>query len=148
MVAGEEREFCKEERFLLLVEQLLEENGGGFPPEPDTGDRPEVRAVCAYLEEHYGETISLDALARVAGLSKCYLLRSFTRQKGISPYRYLETVRVDRAKGLLEQGVRPVDVALRTGFSDQSHFTNFFKNLIGLTPRQYQSCFTGCPPRA
>ena len=55
---------------------------------------------------------------------------------------------MDRAKGLLEQGVRPVDVALRTGFSDQSHFTNFFKNLIGLTPRQYQSCFTGCPPRA
>ena len=147
MVAGEEREFCKEERFLMLVEQLLEENGGGFPPEPDAEDRQEIRAVCEYLEEHYGEAVSLDALAGVAGLSKCYLLRSFTRQKGISPYRYLETVRVDRAKRLLEQGVRPVDVALRTGFSDQSHFTNFFKNLIGLTPRQYQACFTGCPPR-
>ena len=141
MAAGEDGGLHREECFLLLIEQLLEDSG--FLPPPAEGDRPEIQAVCAYLETHYGENVSLDRLAEIAGLSKYYLLRSFTRQKGISPYRYLETVRIDRAKRLLEQGVRPVDAALQTGFSDQSHFTNYFKNLIGLTPRQYQECFRG-----
>lgn len=143
MVAREDRGFAREECFLLLLEQLLEDSGGGFLPPPAEGDRPEIQTVCAYLEKHYGESVALDQLAELAGLSKYYLLRSFTRQKGISPYRYLETVRIDRAKRLLEQGVRPVDAALSTGFSDQSHFTNFFRNFIGLTPRQYQECFRG-----
>ena len=140
MIAGQVREFSKEEAFLLLIEQLLEECGGFTPPEPGP-ERPEVKAVCAYLEAHYGEPISLEQLSALAGLSKYYLLRCFTRQKGISPYRYLENVRIDRAKRLLEQGAPPVEAALQTGFSDQSHFTNFFKALIGLTPSQYRAVF-------
>ena len=42
----------------------------------------------------------------------------------------------------MEQGIAPVDAAAMAGFSDQSHFTNFFKEFIGLTPRQYQKIFT------
>ena len=44
-------------------------------------------------------------------------------------------------KKLLEKGVAPVDAAVTTGFSDQSHFSNFFKEFIGLTPKQYQRIF-------
>ena len=36
----------------------------------------------------------------------------------------------------------PINVAIKTGFTDQSHFTNFFKKLIGLTPKQYMNIFT------
>jgi AraC-like DNA-binding protein len=68
-------------------------------------------------------------------------LRSFTRQKGISPYSYLETIRIGKAKKLLEQGIPPIEVALQTGFTDQSHFSNFFKKFIGLTPKQYMNIF-------
>lgn len=139
MIAREEREFEKEERFLLLIEALLTACGG-FEPSGEAA-RPEIRSVCDYLEAHYAERVSLDALAGVAGLSKCHLIRCFTRQKGLSPFRYLETVRVDRAKSLLERGVRPAEAALAAGFSDQSHFTNHFKALIGLTPSQYRGVF-------
>jgi AraC-like DNA-binding protein len=52
------------------------------------------------------------------------------------------TIRIGKAKELLEQGVSPIDAALRTGFADQSHFSNFFKKYIGLTPRQYMRIFS------
>jgi AraC-like DNA-binding protein len=140
-ITEEETDFKKEELFLLLIEQLLEEcseaPAASFLPEPS----PEIQAVCDYLERHYTQTITLDTLSALAGLSKYHLLRSFTRQKSISPYSYLETVRIGAAKKLLEAGVSPAETAFRTGFSDQSHFSNFFKKLIGLTPRQYMKIF-------
>ena len=51
-------------------------------------------------------------------------------------------MRLNKAKVLLEQGTAPIDAASMAGFSDQSHFTNFFKEFIGLTPKQYQRIFT------
>ncbi|MFQ7450932.1 MAG: helix-turn-helix domain-containing protein [Flavonifractor plautii] len=113
---------------------------GGCPRPPEEV-RPEVRAVCDYLEAHCDRRITLEQLSTLAGLSKYHLLRCFTRQKGITPYRYLETVRVNRARALLEQGAAPLDAALRAGFADQSHFNHFFKILTGLTPSQYRAVF-------
>ena len=129
----------REEAFLLLVGRLLERCGGC--PRPPEEVRPEVRAVCDYLEAHCDRRITLEQLSALAGLSKYHLLRCFTRQKGITPYRYLETVRVNRARALLEQGATPLDAALRAGFADQSHFNHFFKILNGLTPSQYRAVF-------
>lgn len=133
--------FGKEEIFYFLLAQLLSDytQSAGEPKEI----RPEIRAACSYLEQNYAQPVTLDELSGLAGLSKYHFLRSFTRQKGISPYRYLETIRVGRAKELLEQGISPADTAQQTGFSDQSHFTNFFKKYIGLTPRQYADIFAG-----
>jgi transcriptional regulator GlxA family with amidase domain len=48
---------------------------------------------------------------------------------------------VNQAKKLLEQGTEPIDAAMQTGFTDQSHFTKFFKEFIGLTPGQYREIF-------
>ena len=59
----------------------------------------------------------------------------------MTPYGYLESVRIVAAKRLLEQGVSPVDTALQVGFSDQSHFTNYFSRFIGLSPGLYQDSF-------
>ena len=139
LVAGEQGELRREEAFLLLVGRLLERCGGC--PRPPEEVRPEVRAVCDYLEAHCDRRITLEQLSTLAGLSKYHLLRCFTRQKGITPYRYLETVRVNRARALLEQGATPLDAALRAGFADQSHFNHFFKILTGLTPSQYRAVF-------
>jgi len=50
-------------------------------------------------------------------------------------------VRVNKAKYLLEKGVPPIEVAMQTGFSDQSHFTNSFNMFIGLTPGVYREIF-------
>lgn len=59
----------------------------------------------------------------------------------VSPYRYLQNIRLNYSKKLLEQGVLPIEAAMISGFTDQSHFTNFFKEFIGLTPKQYQKIF-------
>lgn len=141
MIMDEERDFRKEEIFFFLLEQLIEEYTEKTGSAENTAQNTEVRAVCEFLENHYKENITLDDLCKLTGLSKYYLLRSFTKQKGISPYSYLETIRIDNAKKMLEQGVFPVDVALQTGFTDQSHFSNFFKKFIGLTPKQYMNIF-------
>ncbi|MGE4276749.1 MAG: AraC family ligand binding domain-containing protein [Lawsonibacter sp.] len=141
MIMQEETDFRKEELFFFLLEQLIEEYTDQNMPSPKSEQSTETKAICEFLEQNYMKNITLDDLSNLTGLSKYYLLRFFTKQKGISPYSYLETIRIDKAKKLLEQGVLPIDVALQTGFTDQSHFSNFFKKFIGLTPRQYMNIF-------
>ncbi|MDU4960146.1 MAG: AraC family transcriptional regulator [Sporomusaceae bacterium] len=141
MIMRQEADFRKEEAFFFLLKQLLDEYAAPEQAAEYGAQSAAVNAICAFLETHYMKTISLADLCELTGLSKYYLLRSFTRQKGISPYSYLETIRIDKAKKLLKQGLSPLEVALQTGFADQSHFSNFFKKFIGLTPRQYMNIF-------
>lgn len=141
MIMQEERDFQKEEIFFFLLEQLMEEYTEQEGPPVISEQSTAVQAICEFLEKNYSKNITLDQLSALTGWSKYYLLRSFTKHKGISPYSYLETIRIDKAKKLLEQGVRPIDAALQTGFTDQSHFSNFFKKFIGLTPKQYMNVF-------
>ncbi|WP_339166178.1 AraC family transcriptional regulator [Paenibacillus sp. FSL R5-0341] len=141
MILEEQSDFYKEELLLFLLDQLLRDYSDVEPPVSTQDVTTEIRRICDYIESHYMESISLNELANLTEMSKYHLLRLFTRQKGISPYRYLETIRINQAKRLLEQGQLPIEVAAQTGFSDQSHFTNFFKKLIGLTPKQYRRIF-------
>lgn len=134
-------DFGKEELLLLLVSMLIQNYGQPFEcciPEC----RQEIESACEYIKQHFAKHIYLDQLCRHAGLSKSTLLRAFTKSKGITPYRYLETVRINEAKKLLGQGMAPVEVAVRTGFADQSHFTNYFNSFIGLTPGCYNEIFS------
>lgn len=134
------RDFEKEEMLLLMLSRLLEKYGQPFESViPEC--REEIERACAFLQMHYAERISLEQICGCAHLSRSALLRAFTREKGITPYRYLETIRVNEAKKLLEQGVLPVEAAMRTGFSDQSHFTNYFRQFIGLAPGVYRDIF-------
>ena len=130
----------REEELRRLLTLLLER--WGQPPASGPDRRREVEEACAFLERHLGERVSLDQLCRRAGLSRSTLLRAFARTKGVTPYRYLENLRVARAGELLEQGIPPAEVALRTGFSDQSHLTNCFGRFTGLSPGAYQAMFT------
>lgn len=134
------QELEKEESLLLLLSILLRRY-----TRPFTADaalcREEIAQVCRFMEAHYAQRIRLDQLCRCAGCSKSALLRAFTLEKGVTPYRYLESIRIREARKLLEQGVSPAEAALLTGFSDQSHFTNYFKRFIGLAPGVYREMF-------
>ena len=141
IIMEEELDFKKEELFFFLIEQLIEEHTEPNLQSNLENTNIEIQAVCDYLENNYAEHIVLDELSTIAGMNKYSLLRNFTKLKGITPYRYLENIRVNKAKKLLEKGVEPIDAAIQTGFVDQSHFTDFFKNFIGLTPKQYQNIF-------
>ncbi len=134
--------FDKEESLLLLLTLLIQKYGQPFKncvPEC----RDEIEKACAFMEQHFAERIYLDQICRCAGLSKSTLLRAFVQSKGVTPYRYLENIRIGKAKKLLEQGVLPLEAALQTGFSDQSHFTNYFNQFIGLAPGIYRDIFLG-----
>ncbi len=134
------REFGKEENLLLLVSLLIQKYGRPFEScVPEC--REEIERACAFMERHYAEHLDLDQICRCAGLSKSALLRAFAKSKGVTPYSCLVNLRVGKARKLLEQGVPPVEAALRSGFSDQSHFTNWFSRLIGLPPGSYREIF-------
>lgn len=132
----------KEEALFFLLEQVLQEYASPLHQAHMLQPNQQIQTLCTYMETHFSENITLDDLLSMTNFGKSYLLRSFTKQLGVSPYRYLQAVRLDRAKKFLEQGVAPIDAASMAGFSDQSHFTKFFKEFIGLTPKQYQRIFT------
>lgn len=134
------REFEKEEALLLLMSDIFGNYGQPFlqTVAPNSAD---VDRVCAFLDEHYGERLRLSELCRVGRMSKSTLLRSFAKFKGITPYRYLQSVRINRAKELLEKGASPADTASLTGFADQSHLSNVFHTFLGLSPAVYGKIF-------
>lgn len=134
-------EFDREEYLFLLLSMLISQYSQPFSRcIPDCVE--EIEKSCAFMEQHFREHICLDQICNCAGLSKSTLLRAFTRTKGITPYCYLENIRIGEAKKLLEQGVTSANAALQTGISDQSHFTNYFRNFIGLTPAAYREIFS------
>lgn len=141
MVMGKESSFRKEESFLLFLAQLLETQALEDSALQTGRTADTVAELCAWMDDHYGERVTLETLSALAGRSKYQLIRAFTRTRGITPYSYLTAARINAAKRLLEQGAAPLDAALSSGFSDQSHFTNQFKRLIGLTPGQYAAIF-------
>lgn len=141
MVMNGTSDFGKEENLLFLISTLIQNYGQPFEScVPECGQ--EIEKACEFIRQHYNERIYLDQICRYAGLSKSSLLRAFTKTKGITPYRYLETIRINEAKALLEKGVQPIDAAMQTGFSDQSHFTNYFSSFIGLAPGVYREIFS------
>jgi len=100
MVTKGTGEFGKEETLLFLFSYLIQNYGQPFEsciPEC----RQEIEKACEYMGEHFTECIYLDQICRCAGLSKSMLLRAFTKEKGVTPYRYLETIRINEAKKLL-----------------------------------------------
>ena len=131
----------KEENLFFLLDQILREYASDFESADVLRPNRQIQSLCQYMEEHCAENVTLDELLSMTDFGKSYLLRSFTRQTGVSPYRYLQTIRLDKAKRFLEEGIAPIDAAGMAGFSDQSHFTHFFKEFIGLTPKQYQRIF-------
>lgn len=140
MIMAGSSEFSKEENLLFMLTLLMKRYSQPFEqciPEYIK----EIELACQFIQEHYTEHISLNQICKCAGLSKSTLLRAFTKSKGITPYRYLQAIRINEAKQLLKNGISPIDVAMQTGFSDQSHFTNFFSMFIGLAPGVYREIF-------
>lgn len=133
--------FEKKEAFHTMLTRILKEYTTPYIIDNLNEVNEQIQKLCCYMEEHFAENISLDDLLSMTHFGKNYLLRIFTRQLGVSPYRYLQTIRLDRAKNFLEEGIMPADVAVMSGFNDQSHFTKFFKEFIGVTPKQYQRIF-------
>lgn len=109
------------------------------------GAHPAVEKARTFIRGHFSERIDLDRLAEVGQLSGYHLQRLFVQEEGLSPRAYLENVRIEKARELLEQGESLAQTALQTGFYDQSHFANTFRKSTGLTPGEYRKIFQDRP---
>jgi AraC-like DNA-binding protein len=97
-----------------------------------------LRQIRAYIDAHLGERISLDDLAREAGVSRFHFARQFRLSTGESPMGYLRRVRIERSKSILQSRETTIaEVAATLGFSDQSHFTRTFGRLVGVSPGSF-----------
>jgi AraC-like DNA-binding protein len=91
--------------------------------------------ICEYIESHLDEKISLDVLSSMAGLSAYHFARAFRQSLGTPPHGYLLQRRLERVKQMMRDPKLPLsEIALATGFSDQSHLARHFRRLTGISP--------------
>ena len=98
------------------------------------------KRVLDHVEANFGQPITIEDLAGVAGISPAHFSRLFKEVLGDSPYQFVMEYRVEQAKKMLadrEQSL--IDVALSCGFSDQPHLGRIFKRLTGATPKEYRA---------
>lgn len=99
----------------------------------------ECARVRQYIDEHYTESITLDQLARYAGLNKYYLVHVFNREMGCSPISYLIERRISESKRLLAATRIPVQqISGRLGFSSPSYFSQSFRRATGFSPAEFR----------
>lgn len=97
-----------------------------------------VRAV-AYMEEHLGDALDRDTVARAAGLSGSHFSHLIREKTGRTFTEWMVRYRVDHAKTLLRRTDKSlIHIALECGFGDQSYFNRVFKRHTGATPRAYR----------
>lgn len=96
------------------------------------------RRVLELIDEKLDARLSIESLAREAGLSPSHFARAFKETTGRAPHQYMLTLRLERARVLLgAQHATISDVAMRTGFADQAHFTRLFRRRYSVTPGAY-----------
>src|SRR2546428_667875 len=101
------------------------------------------RRALELIDARLDARLTVDMLAREVGLSPAHFARAFKETVGRAPHQYLLWLRLERARRLLELCDADLsDIAQRTGFADQAHFTRLFKRAYGITPgaltRQWQ----------
>lgn len=97
-----------------------------------------------WMEAHLGENISMENLAGQVGISPRHFIRRFKRATGESPLNYLQQMRIETAKTILEsQPTMTVnDITLAIGYENSSTFRKLFKKYTGLSPREYRDKFS------
>jgi AraC-like DNA-binding protein len=121
------------------VDALL---AGRQPAEPGSrlGLTPAtLRRIRSYVESHIDGDLSLSTLAKVAGLSLSHFARAFKKSEGMTPSGFVLECRVERARKLLLDTTLPLsEIAIATGFSDQSHLARRFRQRVGVAPSQFR----------
>lgn len=99
-----------------------------------------------WMEHHYTKTINMELLARQVGISSRHFIRRFKNATGESPLNYLQQIRVETAKKMLETRTGNIDEITRgIGYENSSTFRKLFKEFTGLSPREYRDKFARVP---
>jgi AraC family transcriptional regulator len=124
----------------LCLEMLARtsEGPGGAGREP-TSSPGWLRRARELLRDACGEDLSIGDIAGALGVHPVHLTRTFRRRFRCTPGEYLRRCRLQKATALLADSASPLaEVALASGFADQSHLTKSFKQAFGVTPAVYR----------
>jgi transcriptional regulator GlxA family with amidase domain len=112
-----------------------------FAPQLGHGDKRILR-VQHWLQQHIAESSSVDAMATRANLVKRTFLRRFHKATGMTPTRYLQHLRVGKARESLEFSMLTInEIAWMTGYGDAGSFRKVFQHIMGLSPGDYRRRF-------
>ena len=108
-----------------------------------------LRRVQLFVEANLDRAVRLPDLAARAGLSVHHFGRAFRTSTGITPRRFIEQRRIERARSLIDDTNQPLSaIAAATGFATQSHLTTAFRRATGFTPAAYRRGRRGAKPGA
>ncbi|MEE1761938.1 MULTISPECIES: AraC family transcriptional regulator [unclassified Streptomyces] len=137
-----------ESRLALVGERLrghLGRGPGRNPRRPaadsrlrGSGGRTVAHRLRELLDERVADGITLEEAAGTVQAHPAHLVRAFGAAFGIAPHQYLMSRRVERARRLLLEGMRPSEAAAVAGFYDQAHLTRHFRRWVGVTPGRYR----------
>jgi AraC family transcriptional regulator len=104
-------------------------------PQPSGLSAARLKRLCAYIEEHLDQPLSIAQLAGIAAISSSHLKLQFKRATGMPVHEYVIRRRVERARALLSRSDLPIGVvALEAGFAHQSHLARAMRRVLGVTP--------------
>jgi len=99
----------------------------------------QLEQVLEYIDANLERSLSVGELAHLLKLSQYHFLRAFRNTLGQTPRHYVLYYRVSKAQELIRQGKSNLaDIAYQVGFSSQSHMTTAFKQVLGVTPKQFR----------
>lgn len=124
---------------LIFLLTLHQEPAKREPSERELRDAERIRAMLSYIQEHFGEEVSMAQIAGSAMISESECLRCFHKSIGMPPGRYLKQLRLQRAAELLLSSEKKIgDIGAECGFFDTSYFTKAFREMKGCTPGEYR----------
>jgi AraC family transcriptional regulator len=100
--------------------------------------RFQLKQVTEYIQENLSQDLNIIELAAIAQISPYHFIRLFKNSIGKTPHQYILQSRIERAKYLLQHSQLSLSsIAAMVGFCDQSHFSKYFKRIMGITPKQF-----------
>ena len=105
----------------------------------EIADLAHLRRARDRMDRDYAQPLDVPAMARVALMSPAHFSRKFAAAYGETPYSYLMTRRIERAKTLLRQGMSVTDTCFAVGCTSLGSFSSRFSEIVGETPSQYRT---------
>lgn len=103
-------------------------------------DNERIRLMMGYIQEHFGEELTVGRIAASAMISISECLRCFRNTIGMTPIQCVKHYRIQRAAGALADPEKKISqVAAECGFQEMSYFAKAFREIMGMTPSQYRS---------
>lgn len=126
-------------RLFLLWELLYEAVAPNLTADAADHTADRVKTMLSFIHENYAESITVDDIAASANISEREAYRSFNQVLGMTPIVYLQRHRIGRVERLLAETDLPItEISLSCGFQNPSYLCKVFREMNGLTPRQFR----------